>query len=81
MTMAVCLVSLTGKLYFEMRSNAKRRFDFSKVNLNKKLCEATPRLYVVTGSDFTSSFYGLGKTKGVSLLESNRLFKIYLHLL
>ena len=35
MTMAVCLVSLTGKLYFEMRSNTKRRFDFSKVNLIK----------------------------------------------
>lgn len=70
MTMAVSLVcyfsqSLTGKLYFEMRSNSKRRFDFSKVNLNKKLCEAIPRLYDVTGSDFTSSFYGLGKTKGV----------------
>ena len=70
MTMAVSLVcyfsqSLTGKLYFQMRSNSKRRFDFSIVNLNKKLCEAIPRLYAVTGSDFTGSFYGLGKTKGV----------------
>ena len=33
-----------------------------------------PGFYAVTGYDFTSSFNGLGKTKGLNLLRQNDLF-------
>ena len=42
--------------------------------LIKKLCEPVPCLYVVTGSHFTCSFYGLDNTKRLFLLERNVLF-------
>ena len=52
----------------------KRLFDFSKIKLNKKLCEAMTGFHAVIGSDFTSSFHGLGKTKGLNILRKNNLF-------
>ena len=55
---------LAGKLYIEMLTNSKRLFNFSKIKLNKKLCEAMPGFHAVTSSDFTSSFRELGKTTG-----------------
>ena len=65
---------LADKLYIEMLTNSKRLFNFSKIKLNKKLCEAMPRFHAVTSSDFTSSFRELGKTTGLSLLRKNDLF-------
>ena len=58
----------------EMVRNPKRLFDFSKIKLNKKLCEAMSGFHDVTGSDFTSSFHGLGKNDGLNLRRKNDLF-------
>ena len=65
---------LAGKLHIEMLANPKRHFDFSKIKLDKKLYEEMPGFHAVTGSDFTCSFHGLGKTKGLNLLRQNDLF-------
>ena len=65
---------IAGKPYTEMLTNPKRLFDFSQIKLNKKLCEAVPGFHAATDSDFTSSFHGLGKTKGLNLLRKNDLF-------
>ena len=37
-------------------------------------CNAFPGYHAVTGCNCTSSFYGLGKTKGLKLLKDNRSF-------
>ena len=58
---------LAGKLYIEMLTNPKRIFNFSKIKLNKTLCEAMPGFHAVTGSDFINSFHRLGNTKGLNL--------------
>ena len=52
---------LADKLYIEMLTNPKCLFDFNKIKFNKKLCEAMPGFYAVTGSGFTNSFHELGK--------------------
>ena len=70
-----------GKLYIEMWTNPKRLFSFSKIELNKKLCEAMLGLHAVTVFEFTSSFYGLGKTKGFNWPRKNYLLSDELILL
>ena len=63
-----------GKLYIDKLTNPNRLFNFSKIKLNKKFCEAMPGLHGVTGSDFTCSFHELGETKDLNLLRKNYLF-------
>ena len=65
---------LAGKLYIDMLTNPNPLFDFSKIKLSEKPCEGMPGLHAVNGSDFTSSFHGLGKTKSLNLLRKNDLF-------
>lgn len=62
-----------GKLYIEMWFNPNRLLSFNKIELNKKLCEEMLGLHAVTDSDFTSSFYRLGKTKGLNWPRKNYL--------
>ena len=57
-----------------MLRNPERLFDFSKIKLNKKLCETMPGFHAVTGSAFTSSFHGLGKSDDLNLRRKNDLF-------
>ena len=65
---------LASKLYIDMLLNSKRLCNFGKIKLNQKLCDAMPSFHAVTGSNFTSSFHGLGKTKGLNLLRKNDVF-------
>ena len=51
-----------------MMKNPKRLFGFSEIMLNKKLFETMPGFHAATGSDFTCSFHGFGKTKSLNLL-------------
>ena len=63
-----------GKLYIDMLTNPNCLFNFSKIKLNKELCEAKPGLHAITRSDFTSLFHWLGKTEGLNLLRKNYFF-------
>ena len=65
-------------LFVEIGSkNKKRILSVSKIfeNIGKEMSHALPALHAISGCDFTSAFYGIGKQKMCKIAKSSDRFK------
>ena len=72
---------LKGNLFIKLLTKPTRIFDFTQHLLDANYCNALPGYHTVTGCDYTSSFHGLGETKGLKLLKDNLSFRVRVHCL
>ena len=72
---------LEGNLFIKLLTKPKRIFDFTHHLLDANYCHALPGYHAVTCCDYTSSFHGLGKTKGLKHLNDNLSFQVRVHCL
>ncbi|CAB4001853.1 Hypothetical predicted protein [Paramuricea clavata] len=65
-------------LFVEIGSKSKKRIlSVSKIfdNIGKEMSDALPALHAISGCDFTSAFYGIGKQKMYKIAKSSDSFK------
>jgi hypothetical protein len=65
-------------LFVEIGSKSKKRIlSVSKIfyNIGKEMSDALPALHAISGCDFTSVFYGIGKQKMYKIAKSSDGFK------
>ena len=69
---------ITSRIFINFITSSRRRIiDITDVALEigEECCRALPALHAFTGNDYTSAFFGIGKTKAFKVLRESPEFK------